>query len=100
MSDEPNVVGTSRYTIPTLVEVEGLTINLCYLILKEEKGPGPRGAIDLTLETGRMLHLQGDDADRVRRKLSELVPPAASVGAVVHGKAIKRAVGKGSPERH
>ena len=72
----------------TLIRVGGWVVNLRYLILAEEtKTPDPKGRIEATFETGRLIVFQGDDAEAFRLKLlgalGDTERPAFSVGRPV-----------------
>lgn len=77
------------------VEVGHLVINLDYLILSEdgarepEPRTVPRDVLRVTVAPGRVLDLRGDDAERVRRRLGEILsPPPATIRLPVHGKPV------------
>jgi hypothetical protein len=91
-----------RYVIPTLVEIYGKTLNLLYMILAEEKTPAKPSALDLTMAHGRLLHLQGDDAEQVRRRIRELLPESSGPHPPVRATRTKvlRRPNKGEVEGH
>ena len=78
-----------------LIEVGHVVLNLEYLILAEdgarepEPRTVPRDVLRVTVAPGRVLDLRGDDADRVRRRLGEILsPPPTTIRLPVHGKPV------------
>lgn len=68
-----------------LVRLGHRVLNLRYLILAEDcvGEPDPKtlppGTIRVTIETGRVIDLDGDDADRLRGFLEDLLAPHVSL---------------------
>lgn len=77
MSGDPSPQG--HPTIPTLVEAGAWILNLCYLISARKLGsPDPRSEVEVTMETGERIRLEGQDAEGFLRRLEAMIPQGPS----------------------
>lgn len=70
MADQPSPI-----VLPTLIRAGPRVINALKLIVSEDRGVA---GVDVTLESGVTIHLDGLDADAWRTGLASLVPPPAA----------------------